>query len=551
MVAKIQGKEYPVQDILCEKFMFSIPMYQRPYAWKIEQAETLLDDLLNALGNLDDPSDDVKSYFLGSIVVVKEEDKPKAEIVDGQQRLTTLTILLATIRALMKNSYERANLTPFIYQKGNMLVKTPDHFHLSLREKDRVFFQDNIQKDEELTQIRTLNFATLSDSQKNIYSNTLIFVERLSSLSQTNLQTLATYILTQCFLIVVSTPNIESAYKIFSILNDRGLDLSYTDICKAEVIGKIPEQLQDNYTQKWENAEDLVGRDNFKEVFTHLRTIHRKAKPKEAILKEIRSYVISQYTPEIFIDSVLEPYTNGFDVLHTASYQSDQLAEEINNLMKWLGRIDNFDWLPPAMAFYKKHKHEPQLLLRFLVDLERYAACSMIRRENINLRLIRYGELLKSIESDDDLFASTSTLQLTKEEIQTTIERLNGEVYNSGARIYILRRLNSELSETNFTPDLPIFTVEHVLPQTPSVGSEWVRWFPDPEVRALWVHRLGNLALLSRRKNSQAQNFEFEKKKVQYFNSPLTPFALTTQIIKQSSWSLEVLQNRQKSRLKS
>lgn len=544
MAARIQGKEYPIKDILCEKFEFSIPMYQRPYAWKIEQAETLLDDLITALGDLDDPSDDVESYFMGSLVVVKEEDKPKAEVVDGQQRLTTITILLSTIRALLDNPDERSTITSFIYQKGAPMLKTADHFHLSLREKDREFFQEFIQKDVALTKIKSLNISDLSDSQKNISENAKKYLEKLSVYSQPQLNAIATYILNQCFLIIVSTPNIESAYKIFSILNDRGLDLSYTDICKAEVIGKIDIANQDTYTRKWEDAEDMVGRDNFKEVFAHLRTIHRKVKPKEALLKEIRNYVISKYSSKTFIDTVLVPYTTAFDVLHTSSYQNIVLAEDINRVLKWLNLIDNFDWLPPAMAFYTKHKHDPNLLLRFLIDLERVAACSMIRRENINLRLVRYGEILKKIENDEDLFEPTSQLQLSKEEIKQTIERLNGEVYNSGARIYILRRLDAELSETKTTPELPIFTVEHVLPQNPDINSIWMKWYPDENARKVWTHRLGNLALLSRRKNSQAQNFEFEKKKDQYFNSPVTPFALTTQIIKQNSWTFDVLQNR-------
>lgn len=546
MVSKIQGKEYSVKDILCEKFVFSIPMYQRPYAWQVEQSETLLDDLLTAVGDLDDPSDDTESYFLGSIVIVKEDDKPNAEVVDGQQRLTTLTILLASIRALIQNFDERTNLTPFIYQKGNVLTRTPDHFHLSLREKDKEFFKENIQKDITLSKIHSVNPLDLSDSQKNIYFNTLKYLSRLECFSQVHLQILASYILTQCYIIIVSTPNIESAYRIFSILNDRGLDLSYTDICKAEVIGKISPAHQETYTKKWEDAEDLVGRENFREVFAHLRTIHRKVKPKEAIMKEIREHVISAYSPEVFIDEVLEPYTTSFDVLHTASYQSEFYAEDVNRALRWLNRIDNFDWLPPAMAFYKKHKHEPQLLLKFLVDLERSAACSMIRRENINIRIVRYGELLKSIESNDDLFSSNSALQLTNHEISDTIDRLNGDVYDLGPRVYILRRLDAELSESKTTPELSIYTVEHVLPQNPRSDSQWITWYPEEEIRNSWVHKLGNLALLSRRKNSQAQNFEFEVKKKQYFNTPLTPFALTTQIINQNSWTIDVVQNRQK-----
>lgn len=543
---RIQGKEYPVQDILCEKFVFSIPRYQRPYAWKIDQAETLLEDLKSALGDLDDDSDDIDAYFLGSVVVVKDENNPLAEVVDGQQRLTTLTILLAAIRALLSDPTERDNLTPFIYHKGNPLIKMPDHFHLSLRERDREFFQEFIQKDITLEKLQTLNTADLPDSQLNIILNTRRYLEVLSDLTQKQLKTLATYILTQCYLIIVSTPNVDSAYRIFSVLNDRGLDLSYTDICKAEVIGKLEDHLQDAYTRKWEDAEEVVGRDGFKEVFAHIRTIHKKAKLKETILKELRQFVLPNYPSKDFIDKVIVPYTTAYDVIRTACYQSDHLAEEINLVLKWLGRIDNFDWLPPAMMFYHLNKHAPDKLLKFLTDLERLAASMMIRRDNINIRLLRYGRMLEAISQGQDLFADGSQLQLKDEEKKLTVERLEGDIYNSGARIYILRRLDAELSETKTTPELPIYTVEHVLPQSPDAGSKWLTWYPDPEARKILTHQLGNLALLSRRKNSQAQNYEFDKKKSLYFNSPLTPFALTTQIIRRASWDIDTLADVQR-----
>lgn len=542
---RIHGKEYPVKDIFCEKFFFKIPNYQRPYAWKVEHAETLLDDILNALGSPDDPSDDLDSYFLGSMVVVKDEDRPDAEVIDGQQRLTTLTILLAVIRALLADPSKREDIRPFIYTRGNPLTKVPDRCHIRLRERDADFFQKNIQKDEGLEGLNKLNEAGLSDSQRNIVNNAKKYIERLSSFTEKQLLTLASYILMQTYLIVVSTLNRDSAYRIFSILNDRGLDLSYSDILKAEIIGEMEENLQEEYAKKWENAEEQVGREGLLEVLAHIRTIHRKTKLKETILKEIREHVLPRYSPKNFIDDVLIPYSNAFDIIKTNSYDAKQYANEVNNMLKWLCRIENFDWIPPAMLFFKQHNHDPQALLSFFTDLERLAASMMIRRENINYRLSRYGKLLEAIEKGDDLKSDQSPLQLSKEEKQATIDHLNGDIYNSGAKLYVLRRLDAELSESKISPELKIYTVEHVLPQHPPENSQWLEWYPDAEERENLVHRLGNLALLSRRKNSEARNYNFDKKKEKYFNAPLTPFALTTQIIKEKEWTKEVLKSHQ------
>src|SRR5258708_7826171 len=96
MPAKIHGGELPAQEIFSDHYCFAIPRYQRPYAWTTEQTGELLDDLL---GNLNGhaPVDQLDPYFLGSIVLIKEDKIPASQVVDGQQRLTTLTILLATL----------------------------------------------------------------------------------------------------------------------------------------------------------------------------------------------------------------------------------------------------------------------------------------------------------------------------------------------------------------------------------------------------------------------------------------------------------------------
>ena len=88
---KIQAGEHPIGDIFSDDYRFTIPRYQRPYTWTTEQAGEMFDDLLAASSNKLS-LEDTDPYFLGSIVLVKAENDPQAEVVDGQQRLTTLTI---------------------------------------------------------------------------------------------------------------------------------------------------------------------------------------------------------------------------------------------------------------------------------------------------------------------------------------------------------------------------------------------------------------------------------------------------------------------------
>lgn len=548
---QIKGGEHPVGKIFGKDFLFRIPLYQRPYAWHKDQAEELLEDLLGYVG--DEPVDQLNPYFLGNIVVIKEDHKPDADVVDGQQRLTTLTILLSAIRSLMPKDFA-SGLTEYIYEKGSAVEETKDRFRLTLRERDERFFQDYIQKEGNLEALCKLDDAKLSDSQTNIKRNLMLFKDRLSRLPQEKCKKLAQFIIKQCFLVVVSTPDFESAYRIFTVLNSRGLDLSHADILKSEIVGKIPEAEQDEYGEKWEETEELLGRDAFADLFTHIRTVYRKLKLKGTVLSEFRQYVMSEVTdPKVLIDQVIVPYATAFAEIKEADYESSSGAEKINELLGWLGQIDNADWLPSAILCHTRHSNDTAKLMTFLENLERLASAMMLMRSSINQRIERYAKVITAIQAGEDLSAVNSPLQLKSHEINAVLRELKGDVYNMLPKVrrYVLLRLDSALSSGGATYDHAIITVEHVLPQNPRAGSQWETWFPDPEVRKQWVHRLGNLALLSRKKNSSASNYDFDKKKDSYFKRKgVSPFQITTQVISEPEWTEDVLKKRQDELLK-
>ena len=100
MPTAIAAHEQPVSRIFSDDYVFRIPGYQRPYAWTTEQAQDLFDDLVAFMeAHSGRAIDEMPPYFLGSIVLIKQETAPDADVIDGQQRLTTLTLLLSAIRA--------------------------------------------------------------------------------------------------------------------------------------------------------------------------------------------------------------------------------------------------------------------------------------------------------------------------------------------------------------------------------------------------------------------------------------------------------------------
>lgn len=550
MSVKIQATQYPIHKVFSNDFVFSIPLYQRPYAWTTEQAEELLDDLITSLGDGKEPIDEVNPYFLGSIVLIKEkEDKSDAQVVDGQQRLTTLTILLSVLRTLVEPKFTSA-LTKLL-EESDPFNYTSNQYRLTLGKRDADFFKQYIQDESGISKLKDLNSATLSDSRKNIKENALSFLNKLSTFSNDERFRLAQFVTKRCFLVVVSTLDLDSAYQIFTVLNDRGLDLSLSDILKAEVIGKVAELKKEAYAKKWDDIQEDLGRERFQYLFTHIRMIYRKSKPKESILKEFRLYIKPTNNSEKFIDEILFPYANSYFDISKLSYRHHQCAEKINKLFGWLNQLDNSDWIPPAILYLSQQYNNPDELLRFFTALERLAAGLMIQRANINERIERYAKLLLAIESEANLYADDSPLQLTTEERINIIKLLNYDVYLiQKIRLFVLLRLDTALSDGEASYEFPTISVEHVLPQNPASNSVWVSKFTDRE-REKYVHRLGNLVLLSRRKNSEAQNYDFKKKKDKYFTSQIgiSAFALTTQVLLEDEWTPAVIDRRQQNLL--
>ena len=539
MPVAIKADQYPLAKVFSNEYLFEIPAYQRPYSWREEHVRELLDDLLNGLER-----DKDEPYFLGSVVLIKDEDDSKSQVVDGQQRLTTLTVLLCVLRELADGENQQ-HLDQSIREARNPFFGTEERFRITLREQDSEFFQGRIQTPGRLDGFLSEDPVGFSDSQKLLQGNTRYLNREVSRLSVAERDALAMYVIRNCCLVVVSASDVDSAHRIFEVMNNRGLDLSPTDILKSNVLSNIPSDSRGGYARKWESREEELGRGNFRNLFAHIRMIYRKDKQRGTLQAEFRENVLSKYDAPQFVDEVLEPYAEVYGILSDASYESSEDPRAVNRLLRHLKRIGNVDWMPPAMLYFHKHGRDRAGILTFTKDLERLAYGLFIRGANVNERIRRYAEVIGSIEQGADLSGEASPLQLKQDEKTGILHRLDGGIYN----MPLLMRLNSLLYEGEPPDDPPWATsIEHVLPQNPSADSEWMRNFPDETERVRWTHSLANLVLLSRRKNSQASNWDFQRKKEVYFlpSNGISPFALTNGVASKSEWTPAVLERRQR-----
>lgn len=208
--------------------------------------------------------------------------------------------------------------------------------------------------------------------------------------------------------------------------------------------------------------------------------------------------------------------------------------------------------MPPALVYFKRFRQQPKLLVAFFKTLERLAYFMLVTKVGVNERIETFADLTKEIEPeafDGDLTA-LKTLDLTDREKREFIAALDGDIYRKlpRARMALMLRLEALVSDGSKKQAFDHLSLEHVLPQTPPAGSDWIKWFPDEDERELWTHRLANLVPLHVRKNPSASNFDFATKKSVYFKGKGTasPFVLTQEVRSEKDWTPTLLAERQK-----
>ena len=534
----IKASEQNLDSVFHRDYEFQIPVYQRPYAWDLEQVGELFDDLATAMDHSED-----EPYFLGSIVLIKRGDDPTSDVVDGQQRLTTLTMLLCVLRELSDGPWPES-LDERIRQRADVAMRRTEVVRLRLRERDQEFFHTHVQSKGGMSSLVDGSTSTNTDSQERIVENASYLYREVEKLTANQRVQLARFLIGRCYLVVVTTNSQSSAYRIFAVMNDRGLDLTPTDILKAEVTGAINDEAsRSTYAQKWEALEEELGRDRFADLFSHIRMVYSKDKLRRNLQDAFRDQVLSNVRAEEFVDNVLMPYSEAYA---KAVGLDDGVPTGVKPYLKHLSRLDNVDWIPPVMELFIEPPSESGHFTEFVAGLEALAYGLFVLRANVNERIARFAAVVTAIQSRDHDEVRAS-LALGEGEKQRVVSTLDGPIYEmTRVRMPLVLRLDGLLAGAEATYDHPIITIEHVLPQTPKGESQWMEWFPEEEERSGWTHRLANLVLLSRRKNARASNYEFDRKKDEYFKRDgFPPFPLTMPVLAETEWTPAVLEARQ------
>jgi len=548
LISSISAEKLVVKDIFCDDYLFTIPNYQRPYSWEEEHCTQLLDDL-HSFAFREDDFNELPPYFLGSAVIIKRPNNCNAQIVDGQQRLTTLTILLSCLRYVIEEKEIKDTISEFIYQKGNKLKGTSATFRLKTRARDQEFFNKIIQDENGLSSFfekpDEISFA--NDAQTQMVSNARALIDEFAKkkYSQECFEKLATYIIQKCVIVVVASTDEEMAFRIFNVLNDRGKDLTIADILKSEILEKIPEKEQNIYTEKWEDCETKLGINSFKDFFSHLRAIYAKKKAEKSILSEVREYVKPTENPKNFIDNILIPFTNAYLNILKLDYQATHSADIINAQFENLKRVAHNDWIPSAILYLAKYPNAPDKVKDFLVQLEKVTLGMEGMKTSLNERLERFAKINSKIDTKEDLYAVDSELMLNEQDREFIISTLSSSnLYGKRLVKPVLAKIEEQMNDGSIVINFETLSIEHILPQTPTDPYWKDRFAPDDKIKL--TNSLGNLSLITVRKNSQAKNYEFKTKIKVYFTADgrASNLAMVNKLLDYPEWIADNIRDR-------
>ncbi|WP_375312795.1 DUF262 domain-containing HNH endonuclease family protein [Bradyrhizobium sp. A5] len=546
----ISANQHAVAEVLGDTFVHEVPPYQRPYAWLPEHALQLFEDLREAM-----QSGEGEPYFLGSIVLIKPPGQVIGQVVDGQQRLTTLTILAAVLRDAATEQQERDALGAAVYIEPNPFMDQVEAVRVIAHVEDRVFFREAIQVPGAAAKTEPPH-KPRNEAQRLMWENAVKLRASVLSLSDADRQSLVKFLLRRCVLVVVSTESRAAALRIFRVLNDRGLDLSNADVIKADLLAKLAPAEIAHQAARWREFEADLGREEFEGLLENLRFIREETKNRRSLSEAYEERLKGASSSDVkkFLDEELAPAKRWIAEILDGEGEDfpENLRRDGMEALSGLRLLPNRDWMPVALAAATKFGSSERLIF-ILKKLEGLAWIMQLARRYDTQRLNRYAEIIRALRGLDATL--DACLMPTAEENEDARLALSGPIYSRfPVRVVraILERLDRLLAEQ------PVVwegqkTVEHILPQNPE-PEEWIEF--DQASRSAVTDTIGNLVLLTSRKNSSASNAPFAEKKKIYSGQGSTAagkkratYASAQELIVLSRWDMDAYEQRQKRHL--
>ncbi|MBD1857845.1 DUF262 domain-containing protein [Leptolyngbya boryana CZ1] len=546
----MKASETSFRNLLEGSKQFKVPLFQRPYSWEKENWETLWDDLMTLY------DENMEGYhFLGPIVTLAEPGTPDGIspylLIDGQQRLTTLTLLLVALRDILKRQGpEFAEELHELYLI-NKFKKGNDLYKVLPTQADRNFYQQIVQEKE-------------VEKRSRIYEAYSFFLRKLEKgetghvNTPLNLSRLKTVVLERMTLVSITLNDDDNPYLIFESLNYKGAPLTQADLIRNYFFLQIPKEDHDQvYADFW-----LPLQEDFKSVargryLDELTLAFWQYLRKDGV--SLKQNQIYQVFKQSFENKGLNALQELKQVIEFADYYRRvhfPETEEEAKLARWFKRFRRLDFTtcyPLVLNLYSDYKNKRILLMEFeqaLRFIESYFVrrllCGMPSNALDKVFNTLYRETRERRTSDlvGALRETLLSLQRTQiwpddDSLKRSIveERLYTDRRNDRVKL-ILESLAENLSKEQVKTDN--FTVEHIMPQT--LTDEWRAMLGANanEQHERWLHTLGNLTLTAY--NSELSNKPFADKLT--YLAEKSSFALNHYFRSVNAWNASEIQRR-------
>lgn len=396
-----------IRQLLTGDRQYQIPDFQRPYVWEDQQAEALVNDLLSAWRT------DDGDYFLGSVVLVQRPDSDDVDIIDGQQRLTTLCILIALLRYLEQDNGVRNELGTYLRIPQSPIKGLDERSRLSVRECDRAFFNtfivgNNIDSLFDIDTVSTTEIDTSSlrpSSVRRIYDNAKAMFNALidpDTLAPDEITAFIRYLIGNVSLIEVITDSYQAAHRIFSVLNTRGVPLSAADIFKARVLSHVAPDRRTHYAGVWERCIESLGTENPDAFFGHLLTLTLRSPAKRALIDAFGEQALTPFfaskSGEEFIDQILVPTTRAYALATLEPLDEHPAATPLQLLRLY----DSSDWKPAAMSILRAGRDNDETV-SLLTALERVYGTAVAARVAPGPRTTIITQFIAAFEDNEPI----------------------------------------------------------------------------------------------------------------------------------------------------
>ncbi len=544
---RIESDLQTIGDILKADFKYRVPPHQRNFAWSIEEVEQLWNDITDAL------SEDLPEYFLGTIVVQENREEKTRGIIDGQQRLATLAMFFAAIRTVyQEHGDDRANEVYNDYLGVRDRRTRLTDSRLTLNQVNEPIFQklviDNA-ADKEFDSV----IKHKGENSSNVFlSKVAQFIRtavrektKADKKYETFLIELEEFVRDRIVVILVRVGDEADAYLIFETLNDRGLDLSISDLLKNYIFSKAGNRL-DVVKKQWQEMVIILGTQDQTQFLRHYWLSKYGIVREKDLYKEMKKKFSSQ-SAVLRLMTELRDEAEKYAAISSTDHAlwkgyGTSVRRDLETLQVF--SISQFRPLLLAALETLDEKEVAKVIHIIVVVSMRYSIIGSLGTGNIeksysDIAMSVRGKKantaakifagLKNIYPDDDRFwMDFSFKSITKPKL---------------AR-YILAALANNIQgskELVVLEDEKVVNLEHIMPKTRS--SDWLRSAASEEEYNEHVNRLGNMTLIERDKNHAVDNASFKRKKNDAFCS--SDIKITKDLCVYNNWSIGDIQKRQ------